>query len=71
MCYLIIIELFYKLENFHRISYKARCKGYSMIISTIGSHSALQILYGAKEEGFKTRVYVIKGREDLVTVGIG
>ena len=36
-----------------------------MIISTIGSHSALQILHGAKEEGFKTRVYVIKGREDL------
>ncbi len=36
-----------------------------MIISTVGSHSALQILYGAKQEGFKTRIYVIKGREDL------
>ncbi|MHA1778612.1 MAG: DUF1246 domain-containing protein, partial [Candidatus Heimdallarchaeaceae archaeon] len=36
-----------------------------MIISTIGSHSALQILYGAKQEGFKTRVYALKEREKL------
>lgn len=36
-----------------------------MIISTVGSHSALQILYGAKQEQMKTRVYVIKGREFL------
>lgn len=36
-----------------------------MIISTVGSHSALQILYGAKQEGFKTRVYALSGREDL------
>ena len=28
-----------------------------MIISTIASHSALQILHGAKREGFKTRLY--------------
>jgi len=36
-----------------------------LIISTIGSHSALQILYGAKQEGFNTKVYCIKGKEDL------
>ncbi|MEO2152035.1 MAG: formate--phosphoribosylaminoimidazolecarboxamide ligase, partial [Thermococcus sp.] len=29
-----------------------------MIISTIASHSSLQILLGAKEEGFRTRLYV-------------
>ncbi|QDA31312.1 formate--phosphoribosylaminoimidazolecarboxamide ligase [Thermococcus indicus] len=29
-----------------------------MIISTIASHSSLQILLGAKDEGFKTRLYV-------------
>ncbi|MDN5319757.1 MAG: 5-formaminoimidazole-4-carboxamide-(beta)-D-ribofuranosyl 5-monophosphate synthetase [Thermococcaceae archaeon] len=29
-----------------------------MIISTIASHSALQIMMGAKKEGFKTRLYV-------------
>ncbi len=36
-----------------------------LIISTIGSHSALQILYGAKQEGFNTKVYCVKGKEDL------
>ncbi|MHA1346178.1 MAG: formate--phosphoribosylaminoimidazolecarboxamide ligase [Candidatus Heimdallarchaeaceae archaeon] len=36
-----------------------------LIISTIGSHSALQILYGAKQEGFNTKVYCIRGKEDL------
>ncbi len=33
-----------------------------MIISTIASHSSLQILLGAKDEGFKTRLYVKPGR---------
>ena len=32
-------------------------------IATIGSHSALQILKGAKDEGFKTLVVCVKGRE--------
>ncbi|MEM0173929.1 MAG: DUF1246 domain-containing protein, partial [Sulfolobaceae archaeon] len=27
-----------------------------MIVSTIGSHSSLQILHGAKKEGFETAV---------------
>jgi 5-formaminoimidazole-4-carboxamide-1-(beta)-D-ribofuranosyl 5'-monophosphate synthetase len=36
-----------------------------LIISTVGSHSALQILFGAKQEGFTTKVYCIKGRESL------
>ena len=34
-----------------------------MIISTIASHSSLQILLGAKDEGFKTRLYVKPGRK--------
>ncbi|WP_457741939.1 formate--phosphoribosylaminoimidazolecarboxamide ligase [Thermococcus sp.] len=33
-----------------------------MIVSTIASHSALQILLGAKDEGFRTRLYVKPGR---------
>ena len=33
-----------------------------MIISTIASHSSLQILLGAKDEGFRTRLYVKPGR---------
>ncbi|MBY9001082.1 MAG: formate--phosphoribosylaminoimidazolecarboxamide ligase [Candidatus Heimdallarchaeota archaeon] len=37
----------------------------TLIISTIGSHSALQILYGAKQEGFNTKVYCLRGREEL------
>ncbi len=36
-----------------------------VIISTIGSHSALQILYGAKQENFNTKVYCLKGRDSL------
>jgi len=36
-----------------------------MIISTIGSHSALQILHGAKKEGFKTTVITDKKRENF------
>lgn len=32
-------------------------------IATLGSHSALQILKGAKDEGFKTMVICLKGRE--------
>src|SRR3989304_8494700 len=32
-------------------------------IATLGSHSALQILKGAKDEGFKTLVICLKGRE--------
>ncbi|CAD5244151.1 formate--phosphoribosylaminoimidazolecarboxamide ligase [Thermococcus camini] len=34
-----------------------------MIISTIASHSSLQILLGAKREGFRTRLYVKPGRK--------
>lgn len=33
-------------------------------IATIGSHSALQILYGAKQEGFSTIAICEKGREE-------
>ncbi|WP_297512528.1 formate--phosphoribosylaminoimidazolecarboxamide ligase [Thermococcus sp.] len=33
-----------------------------MIISTIASHSSLQILLGARDEGFRTRLYVKPGR---------
>ena len=36
-------------------------------IATLGSHSALQILKGAKDEGFKTIVVCIKGREKPYT----
>ena len=36
-----------------------------MIISTVGSHSALQILYGVKQEGLRTKVYCLKGKESL------
>ncbi len=36
-----------------------------MIISTIGSHSALQLLYGAKQENLKTKVYCLEGKEAL------
>ncbi len=32
-------------------------------IATIGSHSALQILKGAKQEGFETICICVKGRE--------
>lgn len=35
------------------------------IIATIGSHSALQILKGAKDEGFKTLLFTTKEREDF------
>ena len=37
--------------------------GKSYKIATIGSHSALQILKGAQQEGFKTICVCIKGRE--------
>ena len=33
-------------------------------IATIGSHSALQILKGAKDEGFQTICICLKGREE-------
>src|SRR3989339_1349763 len=33
-------------------------------IATIGSHSALQILKGAKDEGFETICVCLKGREE-------
>ena len=36
-----------------------------MIISTIASHSALQILHGAKREGFKTRLYASPKRKNF------
>ncbi|NQV09261.1 DUF1246 domain-containing protein, partial [Candidatus Woesearchaeota archaeon] len=35
----------------------------SIKIATLGSHSALQILKGAKQEGFKTILVCIKDRE--------
>lgn len=38
-----------------------------MIISTIASHSALQIMMGAKKEGFKTRLYVSPKRKHFYT----
>lgn len=38
-------------------------KPVSYIIATLGSHSALQILKGAKDEGFKTLVIVTRDRE--------
>src|SRR3989338_9310609 len=41
--------------------YMARIKDYK--IATIGSHSALQILKGAKDEGFSTIAICLKGRE--------
>jgi 5-formaminoimidazole-4-carboxamide-1-(beta)-D-ribofuranosyl 5'-monophosphate synthetase len=34
-----------------------------VIVSTIASHSSLQILLGAKREGFKTRLYVSPKRK--------
>ena len=34
-------------------------------VATLGSHSALQILKGAKEEGFKTLAICVKGREEV------
>ncbi len=34
-------------------------------IGTIGSHSALQILHGARQEGFRTLVICLKGVEEL------
>ncbi|MDD9953565.1 MAG: formate--phosphoribosylaminoimidazolecarboxamide ligase [Candidatus Woesearchaeota archaeon] len=37
-------------------------------IATLGSHSALQILHGAKQEGFKTIVVCAKGREEPYTM---
>jgi 5-formaminoimidazole-4-carboxamide-1-(beta)-D-ribofuranosyl 5'-monophosphate synthetase len=36
-----------------------------MIISTLGSHSSLQILHGAKKEGFKTLNIVDTSRYDF------
>lgn len=41
----------------------ARAKIRDYTIATIGSHSALQILKGAKDEGFRTLVICKKGRE--------
>ncbi len=38
------------------------------IIATLGSHSALQILKGAKDEGFKTMVICLKSREKTYQV---
>ncbi len=35
------------------------------VIATLGSHSALQILHGAKQEGFKTLVIAPGGRESF------
>jgi 5-formaminoimidazole-4-carboxamide-1-(beta)-D-ribofuranosyl 5'-monophosphate synthetase len=36
-----------------------------VIISTIGSHSALQLLHGAKQENFNTKLYCLEGRDEL------
>ncbi|MBI2144356.1 formate--phosphoribosylaminoimidazolecarboxamide ligase [Candidatus Woesearchaeota archaeon] len=46
-----------------RKSYKAGNSYKDYKIATIGSHSALQILYGAKQEGFSTIAICEKGRE--------
>ena len=40
---------------------KSKIKNYT--IATVGSHSALDICRGAKDEGFKTLVIVEKGRD--------
>jgi 5-formaminoimidazole-4-carboxamide-1-(beta)-D-ribofuranosyl 5'-monophosphate synthetase len=37
----------------------------AITVATLGSHTALQILKGAKEEGFRTLALCRKGREDL------
>jgi len=47
---------------YHYLPYDmARVKNYK--IATIGSHSALQILKGAQQEGFKTIAVCLRGRE--------
>jgi 5-formaminoimidazole-4-carboxamide-1-(beta)-D-ribofuranosyl 5'-monophosphate synthetase len=35
----------------------------SLTIATLASHSSLQIIHGAKEEGFRTALIAIRGRE--------
>ena len=39
----------------------------NVIVGVLGSHSALDVCDGAKEEGFKTLVVAEKGREELYT----
>ena len=39
----------------------------NVIVGVLGSHSALDVCDGAKEEGFKTLVIAEKGREELYT----
>lgn len=42
-----------------------KMKNLEFTIATLGSHSALQILKGAKDEGFKTALVCLKSREKL------
>jgi len=37
-------------------------------IATLGSHCALQVLKGAKDEGFKTVLICEKGENDFIAV---
>ena len=39
----------------------------NVIVGVLGSHSALDVCDGAKEEGFKTLVVAEKGREEVYT----
>ena len=47
------------------VSSKDKSMNSKWAIATIGSHSALQILKGAKDEGFHTIVICMKSREKL------
>src|SRR3989338_8347614 len=51
----------YRLDPQEEMQFMSKLKNYT--IATIGSHSALDICRGAKDEGFKTLVIVEKGRD--------
>ncbi|KKQ90110.1 MAG: hypothetical protein UT12_C0002G0041 [Candidatus Curtissbacteria bacterium GW2011_GWC2_38_9] len=52
------------LDRVETRSGKSKIKSYQdLTIATVGSHSALDICRGAKDEGFKTLVVVEKGRD--------
>src|SRR3989338_186202 len=51
----------YRLDPQEEMQFMSNLKNYT--IATIGSHSALDICRGAKDEGFKTLVIVEKGRD--------
>src|SRR3989344_5372536 len=52
-----------KLRSSLKKSAKENFSNYT--IATLGSHSALQILKGAKDEGFKTLIVSLPEREDF------